>query len=142
MKTKAIYFGVLAMVITIGFALIFTDSGQIRTLSDTQLVKLRGGAILCTEGCEGSYCECTAHDCEDMECSPCVSGENDYYCKGNDGDGADVTDCWKTDTESDTCTTGDRNTTNCEVDRYSSTDSSCSGTPVAYDETFQGENCS
>ena len=86
MKTKVICFGVLAVVITIGFASISMDSGQIKVLSDTQLVKLQGGKILCDIGCRDSYCNCESNDCEDMECSPCEVSGNYYYCKGNDGE--------------------------------------------------------
>lgn len=144
MKTKAICFGVLAMLIIVGFASISLDSGQIKVLSDTQLVKLRGGVTFCLEDCKDSYCKCETHDCEDIECTRCDSldGSSDDYCKGNDGDGADVTACYKTDTESDSCTEGDDILTNCQVDVYASTDTSCSGTPTSEDEDFYGNDCS
>ena len=142
MKTKAIYFGVLAIVITIGFAAISMDSGQIKALSDTQLVKLQGGVTFCVEDCKSSYCKCETHDCEDIECTRCDSYEGDVYCKGNDGDGADVTGCYKTDTESNSCTDGDNILTNCQVDVYSSTDTNCSGTPTIEDDDFYGNDCS
>ena len=144
MKTKEICFGVLALVITIGFASFSMDSGQIRALSDTQLVKLRGGKILCDVDCLNSYCNCETHDCEDMECSPCTNleGTESYKCVGNDGDGADVTACWKTDSESDTCTAGDNVLTNCQNDKYASTDTNCSQSPLDEDVDFYGNDCS
>lgn len=143
MKTKAICFGVLAMVVTISFASISMNSGQIKALPSTQLVKLRGGVILCYSECRDSYCNCETHDCQDMECSPCgnLEGTEDYYCVGND-DTADVTGCWKTDSESDSCTPGTDVLTNCDVTKYSASDTSCSQTPVAEDVDFYGSDCS
>ena len=144
MKTKAICFGLLAMVITIGFASISMDLGQIKALSDTQLLKLQGGKILCDAGCDDSYCKCETHDCEDMECSPCsdLSTGTNYYCKGNDDDKDDVMACWKTDSESDTCTSGDDILTECQVDMYAGTDTGCMQTPTETDLDYYGNDCS
>jgi hypothetical protein len=141
MRTKAIYFGVLAMLIMVGFAAISIDSGQIKALSDTQLLRLRGGAILCKANCRDKYCTCETNDCEDMECSPCKNSSANAYCKGNDEDQADVTACWKTTSESDSCTKGTSVLTNCQIDAYSSTDTSCSGTPIDEDKDFYGNDC-
>jgi hypothetical protein len=142
MKTKAICFGVLAMVITIGFALLCMDSGQIRLLSDAQLLKLQGGAVLCDEDCMDSYCKCETHLCEDMECSPCQDlNGRDYYCKGRDDNEEEVLDCWKTVNRSDSCTRGEFFLTDCKADKYSSTDEKCERRILQANMDFYANDC-
>jgi hypothetical protein len=144
MKTKAICFGVLAIVIVVGFASISMDSGQIKALSDTQLLELRGGVILCDAGCEAGFCKCDTHDCEDMECSPCADlpTGTPYYCKGKDGDeDADVTDCWKSNSVEDSCTPGASYQTECRVDLYAETDTGCLEEPVEENLFYNGSDC-
>ena len=132
-------FVLIAIVATINLVTICTNPGQIKVLSGAQLAKLQGGVLLCKGDCLNKNCECQTNDCEDIECSPCTNGSTSYRCIGNDGDTADVTACYQTSNSSDSCTPGSSIRTNCEVDRY--TTSNCSGSPDAEDLTFFGNDC-
>jgi len=120
-----------------------TIDDEIAILSDAQLTSFNGGSIWCVDGCEASNCNCETHDCEDIECTPCVNGlGEDGTCKGNDGDTDDVKNCYYSSTDSDSCTTGTDESTSCQGDFWIGTSSGCTGVPTTANGTMMGNNCS
>lgn len=123
-----------------GLAYLLPEIGHRVLLSADKLASLRGGYII-SDGDQLHGCsDCLRNvDCEDIQCSPCMHGEDERYCKGKTSDMDEVEACYiVVDPETSCSYSGDLFGTDCTVDIYS--DASCT-TLVAKDQTLSTWHC-